>query len=154
MPGIWLEVPHLKQRHPSDCMAACAAMVLDYLKRPIPYERLLGWLEIDPKIGAPAARIRRLAGLVGRVIYRSGTLKDITESLRLGLPPIAFVHTLQLGYWARNTRHAVVVIGIDEVGDKIRLNDPFFDNAPQAISLLEFQLAWDEMDNLYAVLIP
>jgi uncharacterized protein YvpB len=111
-------------------------------------------LEIDPRIGAPAAKIQQLKGLVRRIVYRSGTLKDITDSLKKGLPPIAFIHTLQLSYWARNTRHAVVVTGIDETGDRITLNDPFFETAPQSVSRLEFQLAWDEMDNLYAVLIP
>jgi ABC-type bacteriocin/lantibiotic exporter with double-glycine peptidase domain len=154
MPGILLEVPHQKQRHPSDCLAACAAMVLAYLKRPMPYDRLLRILEIDPQIGAPAAKIRRLTGLVKRVVYKSGALKDIKDSLNQGLPPIVFLHTLQLGYWTENTRHAVVVTGIDETGEYLTLNDPFYDHAPYVVSLLEFQLAWAEMDNLYAVLIP
>jgi len=44
----------------------------------------------------------------------------------------------------------VVAVGIDE--RRVYLNDPFFDAAPQSVSRLEFELAWDEMDNVYAVI--
>jgi len=32
--------------------------------------------------------------------------------------------------------------------------DPWFDIVPQVVSVLKFQLAWDEMDQTYAVLVP
>ncbi len=154
MPAILLKVTHQKQRRPSDCLAACAAMVLDALLRPEPYDNLVGLLDIVPDIGAPASNILRLSNLVSGVVYASGSLDDITQYLKENLPCIAFVHTLKLGYWIENTRHAVVVMGIDETSEQVYLDDPFFDTAPQVVSYLEFQLAWEEMGNLYAVLIP
>ncbi len=63
---------------------------------------------------------------------------------------IAFVNTACLSYWPEATRHAVVVVGLD--AERVYLNDPFFDAAPQYTSRLEFELAWDEFDNAYAVL--
>jgi hypothetical protein len=73
MPGIWLKVTHHPQHHPSDCLAACAFMVLDYLHRPQPYEKLFGLLGISPYLGAPASKVKNLAGLVSEVIYASHT---------------------------------------------------------------------------------
>ncbi len=154
MPAILLKVPHQKQRQASDCLAACAAMILDYLKRPEPYERLVELLKITPNLGAPASHVLHLSNLVSGVVYASGSLEDITRQLKGDLPCIAFVSTLMLGYWKESTRHAVVVVGLDEEGEKVYLNDPYFDHAPQIVSPLEFRLAWDEMANLYAVLVP
>ncbi len=61
MPTTLLPISHLKQRHDSDCLAACAAMVLNNLQRPMPYKQLLKRLAIMPDIGAPASNIKRLA---------------------------------------------------------------------------------------------
>ncbi len=36
-----LPVSHRRQQQQADCLTACAAMVLDYQQRPIPYDRLL-----------------------------------------------------------------------------------------------------------------
>ena len=44
----------------------------------------------------------------------------------------------------------MVVVGLDD--QYVYLNDPFFDASPQSILRLEFELAWDEFDNAYAVL--
>jgi len=78
-------------------------------------------------------------------------LDDLAEYIAQDVPCIAFVHTMHLSYWSEAVRHAVVVIGADE--QQVCLNDPFFDVAPQIVSRLEFELAWDEMDNVYAVMI-
>ena len=129
-------------------------MALAYIGRTLSYERLMELLEIKPDIGAPASKIKRLSGVVSQVIYTSGTLDEISAYLEQGLPCIAFVHTLQLSYWSEDARHALVITGIDQETDQIYLDDPYFESAPQVVSLLEFQLAWDEMDNRYAVLIP
>jgi uncharacterized protein YvpB len=63
---------------------------------------------------------------------------------------IAFLNTLHLSYWNEATSHAAIVVGIDE--QHVYLNDPFFDTAPQRVSRLEFELAWDDMDNTYAII--
>ncbi len=150
MPAPWLPIFHQKQRQQSDCLAACAAMVLDYVHRSVPYEQLLELLNITPDLGAPASNIKRLAALNVSVAYGTGTMKELAMHVGQGVPCIAFVHTTHLGYWDENTRHAVIVIGLDE--EKVYLDDPYFDASPQRVSRLEFELAWDEMDNTYATL--
>ena len=150
MPAPWLTVSHRRQRRRTDCLAACAAMVLDYLGQSVRYSRLVRLLAITPDLGAPASNIRRLSTLNVSVEYGPGTIDDLIEYIAQGSPCITFVHTLHLGYWAAATRHAVVVVGIDE--QQVYLNDPFFDVAPQVVSRLEFDLAWDEMGNTYAVI--
>jgi len=150
MPAPWLPVSHQKQRHRSDCLVACATMVLDYLGRSIRYSRLLRLLGVTPDLGAPASNVRRLSSLNVSVEYGAGTIDDLAEHIERSVPCIAFVHTIHLSYWTEATRHAVVVAGTDE--EHVYLNDPFFDIAPQVVSRLEFELAWDEMDNTYAVI--
>ena len=150
MPAPWLPVSHQKQRHRSDCLAACAAMVLGYLGRPVRYARLMKLLDITPDLGAPASNVKRLAKLNVSIEYGTGAMSNLTSYLSQGIPGIAFVHTVYLSYWPEAVRHAVVVVGVDE--RQVYLNDPFFDTAPQTISRLEFELAWDEMDNTYAVI--
>jgi ABC-type bacteriocin/lantibiotic exporter with double-glycine peptidase domain len=153
MPKILLPVPHIRQRNNADCLAACTAMVLEYLNVPVSYDALISLLNITPDLGAPASNVTRLASAYNvQVRYQSGTLDTLKGYLGEGMPGIAFVNTLQLSYWEENAWHAVVVVGIDDT--KIYLNDPFFDKAPQAISHLEFYLAWDEMDNAFAVITP
>jgi uncharacterized protein YvpB len=78
-------------------------------------------------------------------------MDDLVRHIARGVPCIAFVHTVHLNYWSEAVRHAVVVVGIDE--QQIYLADPFFDVSPQTVSRLEFELAWDEMDNACAVIM-
>jgi ABC-type bacteriocin/lantibiotic exporter with double-glycine peptidase domain len=149
MPAPWLPVSHQKQYHRSDCLAACAAMVLAYLGRSAHYSQLMKLLAITPDLGAPASNIRRLEALKISVEYGRGDMAALAQCLARNFPCIAFVHTIHLSYWAEAVRHAVVVVGLDE--QQVYLYDPFFGAAPQTVSRLEFELAWDEMDNTYAV---
>jgi uncharacterized protein YvpB len=125
-------------------------MVLDYLNRSVPYERLIELLNITPDLGAPASNIKRLEALNVSVTYGAGTIKELTAHVRQGTPCIAFVDTTHLGYWDEIARHAVIVIGLDE--GQVYLDDPYFDTCPQSVSRLEFELAWDEMDSTYAII--
>jgi len=128
-------------------------MVLEYLEIHVPYDHLVTLLGITPDLGAPASNITRLGSSFNvHAIYASSDLNTLAEYLEQGIPCIAFVHTLQLSYWEESAWHAVVIVGMDET--KIYLNDPFFDKAPQSVSHLEFYLAWDEMDNTFAVITP
>jgi len=112
-------------------------MALQFIGRPVAYERLLELLEVDPAVGAPASHIVKLATVGVGVTYGSGTLEDIIDHLSRGQVCIAFVHTLQLSYWDQATRHAVVVVGADD--DHILVADPWFDTISQTVSRLEFQ---------------
>lgn len=56
MPKRLLNIPLHRMRHEADCLAACAAMVLDYVGHPVVYTDLSRLLEIGA-LGTPANRI-------------------------------------------------------------------------------------------------
>jgi len=124
-------------------------MVLDYLGRSTPYEQLLRFLDVKPW-GAPAYNVQRLTALGLSVLYTEGTLQALEQHIQQGHPCIVFVHTEPLPYWSENTNHAVVLIGFDE--ENAYLNDPFFPEAPQIVSLGDFELAWLARDYMYALI--
>ena len=65
-------------------------------------------------------------------------------------PCIVFVDTGQLPYWDESANHALVVVGLDE--DYVYVHDPEFPNAPLQVSIGDFDLAWLEHDEMYAVI--
>ncbi len=144
-----LSVPHIQQRTEGECLAACAAMVLSYLKFPVSYDRLLEILEIK-WFGTPASNIRLLKKLGFTVTYEAGNFTAIRNHLEHDHPCIAFVQTGDLPYWQENISHAVVVIGLDD--NDIYLNDPEFATAPRQVSRGAFDLAWLARDEYYAVI--
>ncbi len=125
-------------------------MVLDYIGKPVNYDRLLRLLRIDSEYGTPASNASNLTELGVEVLYGRGTLEDIRGHLAADRPSIAFVNTGELPYWDEATGHAVVVVGLDD--EKVYLNDPAFNSAPQIISHGDFLLAWLEADEYYAVI--
>ena len=148
MPTSWLSISHRQQHDKADCLVACVLMVLDYLGDTHTAEQVIRLFDMDPELGVPASRVRRLEQWGLRVLYTSGSIEDLRQHLTQQIPCIVFVNTLHLPYWAEITRHALIVTGIDE--DYIYLDDPFFDKAPHAVTHLEFMLAWDEFENTYA----
>lgn len=144
-----LTVSYRPQNQQADCLAACAAMVLDYLHVTLPYQQLLRLLRVDA-IGTPFRNLRYLESLGLSVFIGEGSLPALREHLESGLPPIVAVDTAQLPYWQEATDHAIVVVGVDE--QQIYVNDPDTPTAPQPISLADFELAWLEKDYLYAVI--
>ncbi|MBI5053051.1 MAG: C39 family peptidase, partial [Chloroflexi bacterium] len=139
MPKLLLPVTHFKQAQRADCIAACAKMVLDYIEKPINYDRLLRILRVNPDYGTVASNILRLKEVGVDVLYSRGSLEDIRSHLADNRPCIAFVNTDELPYWHERGGHAVVVIGIDD--DLIYLNDPSFPESPQAVLHGNFLLA-------------
>jgi len=125
-------------------------MVMNYLGRSLPYDQLMAVLGVTPDLGAPASNVKRLSRLGLRVEYSTGQIDRLIEYLGQSTPCIVFLDTVHLSYWAETARHAAVVVGIDE--QRVHLNDPFFAEAPQSVSRLEFELAWDETDNTYAII--
>jgi len=132
-------------------LAACVAMVLAYWQRPLPYPQLLKLLRIGPA-GAPYHNLKYLASSDFSVQIQSGQLKELINCLDTQIPPIVFVNTRELPYWTERTGHALLVSGLDET--QIALNDPAFADAPKIIPVAEFELAWLEMDQFFAVLKP
>lgn len=151
MPAPLLPISHRQQTGKADCLIFCVMMVLDYLGCARSIAQLIRLFEMDPEVGMPASRIKRLEQWGLTVFYGSGTLDDLHQHLVQGRPCVVFLDTLHLSYWSESVRHAVLVVGIGN--DCIYLDDPFFDHAPQRVGRLEFMLAWDEFDHAYAVIM-
>ncbi len=145
MPKVLLSVPHQRQLHDGDCLAACAAMLLIYLGRSLDYARLQQLLNIQP-YGAPAGNIRRLAQLSLNVTYSQTDLNGLETMIQQGRPVVVFVRTSELPYWSYSTDHALVVVGYDD--DYLYVNDPDRDGTeiPIAVTRGDFELAWLERD--------
>jgi hypothetical protein len=102
------------------------------------------------EIGTPASRVLCLKRWGYQVIYRSAALDELKGWLADNKPPIVFLRTLFLDYWTEDTFHAAVVVGIE--GQKVYLNDPAFETAPQVCSLDSFLAAWAERDEGVALI--
>jgi len=124
-------------------------MVLEYLAQHPIYDDLLKVLDIGP-IGAPRRNIVRLASSSVSVIYREATTAILLDLLQQGLPVIVFVDTGELPYWSSATNHAVVVVGTD--AEHLLVNDPAYSEAPIAVSIDDFELAWLNCEYMCAVI--
>jgi ABC-type bacteriocin/lantibiotic exporter with double-glycine peptidase domain len=149
VPKHLLPIPHQPQQRDGDCLAACAAMVLAYLERPLDYNQLLQLLKFK-SYGAPASNIRLLAQLNFTVTYGVTNMVSLEDMLAQGSPVIVFVRTNELPYWAYATDHALVVVGYDEAN--LYINDPYFPEAPLLVPRGDFELAWLERDYYYALI--
>lgn len=150
MPKHLLDLPNRKQQKESDCLAACAAMMLYVLEIEVPYSELLSILDVAPW-GTPHRNIVRIEELVPgiQVRYGQGELIDLYRAVDSGLPPTVFVWTGDLPYWIIATWHAVVVVGYDK--QYFHVNDPAFDVSPQVVLHGDLDLAWLTYDSYYAV---
>lgn len=148
-----LTVPHIQQRNSGDCLAACAAMICEYLNVSMRYDRLVKQLGIKVGVGAAFSNIERLDRSPLQVIHRvSGQLPHLYALLEQGWPIIASVQTGELPHWfGHNTLHAVVVIGMDP--EHVYVNDPGYPDAPIRVPIGDFDLAWLAQDERYAVLM-
>jgi hypothetical protein len=77
-------------------------------------------------------------------------MANLENALRQGIPPIIPLHTGQLPYWDKDFAHAVVIVGISD--GRVFIHDPAKEQPGIAVSLGDFHLAWDEMDNWFAFL--
>ncbi len=144
-----LPVLHQEQSQRSDCLAACAAMVLNYLDVSADYDELIDLLQVG-EFGASYRNLPYLEKLGVQVLLARGDMETLRACLARESPPIAFVNTGELWYWNEATGHAVVVVGIE--GNQIFVNDPAFADAPQKISVDEFMLAWTDMNQFYGLI--
>jgi ABC-type bacteriocin/lantibiotic exporter with double-glycine peptidase domain len=146
-----LLIPYHAQISAGYCLAACAQMALDYLGLAHSQEYLADLLEVVRFVGAPARNIRLLASLEVAVVFEKGTVDSLSDWHSQGAPVIAFVQAGELPYWrGEQFQHAVVVTNID--GEYLWLLDPDYGPTQVAVPIEEFMLAWDELDNLYAIL--
>jgi len=77
MPAVFLEIEHVHQRNDGECLAACAAMVLNFIGIPFAYKRLIRVLEIKDDFGTASSKIRNLDRLGVRVTYKQGDLEAL-----------------------------------------------------------------------------
>ncbi|MEM7531209.1 MAG: C39 family peptidase [Chloroflexota bacterium] len=159
---IHLSIPHIQQKRSGECLAACAAMVIEHLNQHVTttrtrrvrytYRQLIRMLQIKRTIGTPFSQITRLDRLNINIHYQThGRLETLYELLRAGWPSIVGVQTQELPHWQGvYSKHVLVVVGMD--AQNILANDPEFPDAPIAIPLGDFDLAWLEQNEPYAVL--
>lgn len=127
-------------------------MALTYLGINPTYQRLCRVLRTQAGYGTPFSNIRELVQLKVTVHYSRGNLQDLQQFILSGKPVLTPVQTSELPYWSINTAHAVVIVGMD--AQWVYINDPAFANAPIRVSHGDFDLAWLEHDEFYAVLTP
>jgi ABC-type bacteriocin/lantibiotic exporter with double-glycine peptidase domain len=144
-----LDVPHLLQAEPGWCLPACVGMVTAYWQQPLLQDDVARWLGTR-EVGTPASRVRRLERRGFDTVYKTGSLSELKAWLAQGVPCIVFVRTGDLPYWQVDTRHAVVLVGLDATN--VHLCDPGVDDAPVAVSIDAFMLAWSYSDYTYATL--
>lgn len=142
---------HRQQQYESDCLVACAEMVLNYLGIEISYPQLARKLRAGSSF-TPFGHLRYLESLgLFITMGEQGDLALFEPTLELGLPVIVGVQTLTWEHWQGEvTQHAVVVVGIDQANNLIYIHDPFFAHAPIEMPLLNFQIGWEEKDREYA----
>lgn len=145
----WLKLPHQTQAEASWCVPACAAIVTAFWQDPLMQEDLARWLGTTA-IGTPVSRTQRLTQRGLRVTYGTGSLAELEAWLAQGIPPLLFVRTGEMAYWAIDTPHAVVLAGLEAM--QAYLFDPAWEKAPQRVSVEELLLAWSHFDYAYAVL--
>ena len=141
----------INQRAPGECLAACAAMVLDYLGRPQPYASLLRLLDIKPH-GAPFTNLYTLQRIGVRVLHeRNRTFDQLRNHLAAGHPCIVPVFTGELPYWQGvRTFHVVVVAALKS--DLVYVVDPAFSTPLIGVEFGDFELAWIERGQEIATL--
>lgn len=147
-----LPVPHLHQPAPGECLPACAAMVLTYLGVRVNYRQLLRLLQTQVGYGTPFSNIQTLTKMKVKITYKQGRLDDLWRFLQAGNPVLTPVQTRELPHWVEDVPHAVVVVGMDN--QVVYINDPAFPNAPVSVPHGDFDLAWLEHNEYYAVLAP
>lgn len=149
MPQVSLSVPHHKQTQEADCLAACVAMVLEFIGKPMRYDRILKMLDTT-SYGTVASHVTRLTKRGLHVTYAEGALVDLQTNLQRDFPVITLVRTGELPYWPDDTMHAILLVGYNDT--YFYANDPNFEDVPIDIPMGDFDLAWLEMGSRYIVI--
>jgi ABC-type bacteriocin/lantibiotic exporter with double-glycine peptidase domain len=145
-----LPIMHHPQQRQADCLAACARMLLDYYGIDSSYEQLIEVLKIGDA-GAPFRNLLALRSDSLHVTIQQGSTEQLGRHIDDLFPAIVFLST-EPPYWPFSTNHATVVSGFE--GTLIMLNDPMFEQAPLIVPIEEFELAWLNMDEYYALIHP
>jgi ABC-type bacteriocin/lantibiotic exporter with double-glycine peptidase domain len=145
-----LSVEHCRQTEQAGCLAACVQMALQHIGISQSQAHLNRLFGLMPE-GTPSSRVQRLGAFGVDVVYASGDEIVLREAVDRGIPPIIFVDTGDLPYWAIRLRHAVLMVGYNE--KNVYLNDPDQATAPVTASWGDLMLAWSEFDYKYALIL-
>ena len=148
-----ISVLHRQQLEDGYCLPACVQMVLAYLGQNRPQEEIARTLGLRKGFGVPASNVAKLGiRSIAPLYVADGTLERLNYWLQLGTPVIAFVQAGELPQWqGRRAQHAVLLVGADQ--RDMHLHDPAMTYGPITVPIDDFLLAWQEMDNRYAVLV-
>ncbi|MEM7534699.1 MAG: cysteine peptidase family C39 domain-containing protein [Chloroflexota bacterium] len=149
-----LKLTHHPQKYQSDCLPACAWMILTHFGINIRYRRLMRTLRAGED-GTPFHNLELLTQFKKSIQVKVGyeyidPMGLVENYVTSGLPIVVAVDTEYLPYWDESTAHAVVVAGIDST--RISLYDPWFDEAPKTVERVQFESTWLERDYLYGVI--
>jgi hypothetical protein len=127
-------------------------MVLQMLGDTRSQEEIARTLKLRSGYGVPASNIAFLrTNTIGTFYQFNGTLDDIENWLQRGVPVIALVQAGELPHWRGvRAQHAVLIVGTSDV--VVLMHDPALIGGPIAVPVGDFLLAWQEMDERYAVL--
>ena len=148
--SIRLPVPLVMQLDDGDCLAACAKMVLSYIGHSASRRRLLRLLNVR-KQGSYFPNLEQLARLGVSVTIRRGDLPQLYHALSNNIPAIVPVQTAELPYWNGVASQHAVVVGMEQ--GYLRINDPTVAIPAMRVPIGDFDLAWLEQGEQYAVLI-
>ena len=139
------------------CLAACVQMLMaaqGIQREQTDLARLMG---VRPRIGVAFPSVLRLASRVWRITCREGAEADLLRALGDDVLPVLAVNTSQLPYWHSTTQHAIVLAEIDNNPNQnlhermaVVYDPAFFE--PMHVSMGDVLMAWDEMDNFYALI--
>jgi hypothetical protein len=126
-------------------------MVLAYYGQTHSEDELRQLLGTSPR-GTPARNVGHLTSPGFDVEVKFSNAAELAAALLAGTPPLVFLDTGPLDYWSIDCAHVAVLVGMELAA--VSLNDPFFDSAPQKVSLATFQQAWAANAFLAAFIHP
>jgi ABC-type bacteriocin/lantibiotic exporter with double-glycine peptidase domain len=156
-PGIWLDVPFVKQEK-DGCGAASISMVMQYWNRD-KHEQL--YARADPRViqqvlfskeakGTFASAMKRYFKEAGfRTFSFKGEWADLEDHLSKGRPLIVCLK----GSGRRGPLHYVVVAGLDWQHDLVFLNDPAQRKLLRQ-DRAEFEKSWNAAGNWTLLALP
>lgn len=142
-----LAVPFVPQEKDT-CAAAALAMVLRYWEQPIRHEDIAAAL-LEPELrGIPGSRLTEFARQHGfTAIAYEGDLTQLRDYVAKGRPLIV---AWKLG---RDRYHDVVVVGFDDEGGAVLVNDPA-EGAERSVPLRTFEKRWAAAGHWTLLVLP
>lgn len=140
-----------QQQDDLDCLVVCCQMVLSYLG--IDKDETWLWKQLRSDSITPFSKVKNLAAELGLAVELSSWQDDLTlfaPFIEVGLPVIVAVNADITSQWPYYRDHAVIVVGFDDT--QVFVNDPAQSEAPLAVDIDTFLLAWANRDYEYGVI--